>query len=149
MEMITERGIYVSKIVDLEFFQGDTVTIPFEFFDGNNDPIDLRRVDVYWYLCPYGRYNVPSLILSDKVKDSQGVSEIVINEAQPNLCYVHLSYEQTQKLNFIKYTHQPVIILKNSNGTRRYIRAEGNIIFKPYIKDKGEFTNRGYRNGDF
>lgn len=85
--------IYVSQIIDLTFFQGDTITIPFIFFDGQNNPIDLRRVDVYWYCCPYGQYKTPALILSDKQKDSLGTPKIVINEAQPNLCYVNLSYE--------------------------------------------------------
>lgn len=127
--------IYVSQIEDLVFFQGDTITIPFIFFDGDNNPIDLRKVDVYWYCCPYGRYKTPTLILSDKQVDSLGTHKIIINESQPNLCYVNLSYEDTKKMNYVKYTHQPVIVLKNSRGTRRYIRAEGNIIFKPYIED--------------
>lgn len=133
--MATMQGssVYVQKIDDITFFQGDTVTIPFAFYDGDNEPIDLRKVDVYWFLCPYGRYRTPALVLSDKKKDEMGVAEIVINEAEPNLCYVNLSYEKTQKLEYIKYTHQPVLVLKNSRGTRRFIRAEGNLIFKPYI----------------
>ena len=128
-------NIYVSQIVDLTFFQGDTITIPFLFVDGDNEPIDLRNVDVYWYLCPYGRYKTPALILDSKTKDEFGNTKIVINASQPNLCYVNLSYVDTKKLNYVKYTHQPVLVLKNSRGTRRYIRAEGNIIFKPYIED--------------
>ena len=131
----TDPNVYVSQIDDLTFFQGDTVTIPFEFYDGENTPIDLHLVDVYWYCCPYGRYKTPALILSDKQKDDLGVGKITIDELEPNICYVNLSYEDTRKLNYIKYTHQPVIVLKNSRGTRRYIRAEGNIIFKPYITD--------------
>ena len=39
-------------------------------------------------------------------------------------------------MTYVKYTQQPVIVLTNSRGTRRYIRAEGNIIFKPMIEDK-------------
>lgn len=135
MASYSNKNIYVSEIADLTFFQGDTVTIPFIFYDGDNEPIDLHRVDVYWYLCPYGRYKTPALILSDKQLDAMGIPKIVINDAQPNLCYVNLSFEDTKKLNYVKYTHQPVIVLKNSRGTRRYIRAEGNIIFKPYIED--------------
>lgn len=38
-------------------------------------------------------------------------------------------------MTYVKYTQQPVIVLTNSRGTRRYIRAEGNIIFKPMIED--------------
>lgn len=132
---ITSANAYITKIEDLEFFQGDTVTIPFEFYDRNGNPIDLTKVDVYWYLCPYGRYKTPALILDSVTLDTSGVPKITINESQPNLCYVNLSFEETKILNYVKYTHQPVLVLRNSRGTRRYIRAEGNIIFRPYIED--------------
>ena len=128
-------NVYVTKIDNLEFFQGDTVTIPFEFVDGDGDPIDLRYVDVYWYLCPYGQYRSPALVMNDKTMDNVGNPQIEIDDIQHNICYVHLSYLDTRKLDYIKYSHQPVLILKNSLGTRRYIRAEGDIIFKPYIRD--------------
>lgn len=128
-------NVYVTKIDNLEFFQGDTVTIPFEFVDGDGNPIDLRYVDVYWYLCPYGQYRSPALVMSDKTMDNVGNPQIEIDDIQHNICYVHLSYLDTRKLDYIKYSHQPVLILKNSLGTRRYIRAEGDIIFKPYIRD--------------
>lgn len=128
-------NFYVQKLQDLVFFSGDTITIPFVWYDGDMEPIDLRRVDVYWYLCPYGQYKSPAIILSDKKKDSMGVAEIVVNEGTPNLCYVNLSYELTKQLNYIKYSYQPVLVLKNSRGTRRYIRAEGDVIFRNYIHD--------------
>ena len=128
-------NVYVTKIDNLEFFQGDTVTIPFEFVDGDGNPIDLRYVDVYWYLCPYGQYRSPALVMNDKTMDNVGNPQIEIDDIQHNICYVHLSYLDTRKLDYIKYSHQPVLILKNSLGTRRYIRAEGDIIFKPYIRD--------------
>lgn len=47
---------YIQKLPDLEFFAGDTITIPFIFYDSQMNPIDLHRVDVYWYLCPYGQF---------------------------------------------------------------------------------------------
>ena len=128
-------NVYVTKIDNLEFFQGDTVTIPFEFVDGDGNPIDLRYVDVYWYLCPYGQYRSPALVMNNKTMDDAGNPQIEIDDIQHNICYVHLSYLDTRKLDYIKYSHQPVLILKNSLGTRRYIRAEGDIIFKPYIRD--------------
>lgn len=132
---------YVQQLDDLTFFQGDTITIPFEFYDGENNPIDLNQVDVYWYLCPYGKYDTPSLILSEKDLDSSGIPKITIDELQDNLCYVNLSQEDTGGLEYGKYTHQPVIIFKNSRGTRRYIRAEGNIIFKHQIKEGTSITS--------
>lgn len=135
MSSYLEENAYVKQIDDLTFFQGDTVTIPFEFYDGENNPIDLSFVDIYWYLCPFGQYRTPVLILSSKDLDSSGVPKITIDETQPNLCFVNLSQDDTGNLDYIKYTHQPILIFKNSRGTRRYIRAEGNIIFKPQIRE--------------
>lgn len=135
MSSYLEENAYVKQIDDLTFFQGDTVTIPFEFYDGENNPIDLSLVDIYWYLCPFGQYRTPVLILSSKDLDSSGVPKITIDETQPNLCFVNLSQDDTGNLDYIKYTHQPILIFKNSRGTRRYIRAEGNIIFKPQIRE--------------
>lgn len=134
MEMT--RDDYVLKIPDMTFFQGDTIVIPFEFYDGQNQPIDLTTVTVYWYLCPYGKPKSPVLALDSKTKNEKGETKIVINEGEKNLCYVNLSVEDTKNMTYVKYTQQPVIVLTNSRGTRRYIRAEGNIIFKPMIEDK-------------
>lgn len=126
---------YVMQIPDMTFFQGDTITIPFEFYDGQNTPIDLTRVTVYWYCCPYGKPKSPVLVLDSVTKDAKGETKIVVNERINNLCYVNLNVEDTKKMTYVKYTQQPVIVLTNSRGTRRYIRAEGNIIFKPMIED--------------
>lgn len=134
MEMT--RNDCVLKIPDMTFFQGDTIVIPFEFYDGQNQPIDLTTVTVYWYLCPYGKPKSPVLVLDSKTKNEKGETKIVINEGEKNLCYVNLSVEDTKNMTYVKYTQQPVIVLTNSRGTRRYIRAEGNIIFKPMIEDK-------------
>lgn len=134
MEMTTND--YVLKIPDMTFFQGDTITIPFEFYDGQGQPIDLTTVSVYWYLCPYGKPKSPTLVLDSRTQDEKGETKIVINEGEKNVCYVNLSVEDTKNMTYVKYTQQPVIVLTNSRGTRRYIRAEGNIIFKPMIEDK-------------
>lgn len=141
MDSYIEPSDYVSQIDDLTFFQGDTVTIPFEFYDGENNPIDLSLVDIYWFLCPYGKYRNPVLILSSKDLDSGGVPKITIDETEPNKCFVNLSQEDTGSLDYIKYTHQPILIFKNSRGSRRYIRAEGNIIFKPQIRESVSVTS--------
>ena len=127
---------YVLKIPDMTFFQGDTIVIPFEFYDGQGQPIDLTTVSVYWYLCPYGKPKSPTLVLDSRTQDEKGETKIVINEGEKNVCYVNLSVEDTKNMTYVKYTQQPVIVLTYSRGTRRYIRAEGNIIFKPMIKDK-------------
>lgn len=132
------ENFYVQKIEDLTFFQGDTVTIPFAWYDGYNNPIDLSNVDIYWYLCPYGKYNMPVITLSESDLDSSGVPKITIDETEPNLCFIHLTEEDTGQLDYIKYTQQPVLVFKNSRGTRKYLRAEGNIIFKPEIKEDDE-----------
>lgn len=133
--MASMSNEYVIQIPDMTFFQGDTTTIPFEFYDGLNNPIDLTRVDVYWYLCPYGKPKSPVLVLDNKTKDAQGNTKITIGGTNRNICYVNLSVEDTKNLTYVKYTQQPVIVLTVSRGTFRYIRAEGNIIFKPMIED--------------
>lgn len=133
--MASLNNEYVMQIPDMTFFQGDTIIIPFEFYDGQNSPIDLTRTTVYWYCCPYGKPKSPVLMLDSKTKNEKGETKIVINERTPNVCYVNLSVEDTKNMTYVKYTQQPVIVLTNSRGTRRYIRAEGNIIFKPMIED--------------
>lgn len=125
---------YVTKLPDLEFFQGDTVTIPFEFYDGENNPIDLTEVSVYWYCCPYGRYSSPAIILNSVDINKYGYKDIIINERQKNICYVNLNQEITKDMRYVKYTHQPVVVLNKGTVVEKYIRAEGNIIFKPMIK---------------
>lgn len=126
---------YVTHLDDLEFFQGDTVTIPFEFYDGENNPIDLTMVKVYWYLCPYGRFNSPAVVLDSFTLNSEGLTDIIINQKNKNVCYVNLNQEITKNLNYIKYTQQPVVVLTRGSIIEKYIRAEGNIIFKPAIKN--------------
>lgn len=126
---------YVMQIPDMVFFQGDTISIPFAFYDGQNDPIDLRLTEVYWYCAPYGKPKSPTLILNSVDIQENGEPKIVINEGTPNVCYVNLNVEDTKQMTYIKYTQQPVVVLKNNRGTRKYIRAEGNILFKPMISD--------------
>ena len=81
---------------------------------------------------------MPVITLSESDLDSSGVPKITIDETEPNLCFIHLTEEDTGQLDYIKYTLQPVLVFKNSRGTRKYLRAEGNIIFKPEIKEDDE-----------
>lgn len=132
---------YVLKIPDMTFFQGDTITIPFEFYDGNGMPIDLNSLDIYWYLCPYGKPKSPVLILDNKTPNKEGEIKIIVNERIKNLCYVNLSIEDTKNMNYVKYTHQPVLVVNTKTGLKRFIRAEGTIIFKPMINPDNISTN--------
>lgn len=143
-----DDNIYVEQLPDLEFFQGDTVTIPFRFVNGLNEPIDLRFTTVYWRLCPYGRYNSPVLILDSVTPGATGEKNIVINETDPSICYVNLETDMTKQMVNIKYTHQPIISLTKPGPIyEEYIRAEGNIIFKPRIKTFDEIIiNPAYMN---
>jgi hypothetical protein len=126
---------YVNKIDDMSFFQGDTITIPFTFYDGQGDPIDLTRVTIYWRLCPYGKPKSPALILDSVTKGANGIPKIIINESgDKNTCYVNLTVDDTRDLTYYKYTQQPIIELSTENGTVEYIRAEGDVIFKPMIE---------------
>lgn len=114
---------YVTKIRDLEYFQGDKISIPFAFKDENNNMIDLRRVRVELRICPYGQPDYPVL-----VKAAQ------INQSEPHRCLVNLYLEDTINLDYGKYTYQPVII----NGTDEYIRAQGYIIFSRRIRGSSQ-----------
>lgn len=127
--------LYIQQIDDLQFFQGDTVTIPFSFVNGNNQPIDLRYYEVWWYLCPYGRYKSPTLVLNSVDLNEFGIPEIIIDDGTPNICYVNLDDSLTKELDYVKYTHQPVVVLRRNNKVEKYLRAEGNILFKPEIRD--------------
>lgn len=126
---------FVTKLSNLEFFQGDTIVIPFEFYDGKNNPIDLRYVKIEWKLCPFGQYETPVLILSNENTAPNGEKEIVVREVEPyNICYVNIPSEYTENLTDIKYTQQPSLVLERDGYTEYYIRAEGDILLKPMIR---------------
>lgn len=129
---------YVTKMPDLTFFAGDTITIPFEFVDTEFNPIDLSNIEIVWYLCPYGRYTMPELIIKDSDIDNRGNRKIIVSGTGRNIANVNLSFEDTRILDQVKYSHQPVLIHENARGRREYLRAEGNIIFRPRIRDFGE-----------
>lgn len=130
-----DDNIYVEQLPTLEFFQGDTVTIPFKFVNSLQEPIDLRFREVYWRLCPFGRHNSPILILDNITPTSTGETNIVVNQSDPSVCYVNLETDMTKYITPMKYTQQPIVsITKPGPIYEEYIRAQGNIIFKPRIK---------------
>lgn len=117
---------FVQKVDLIEMFNGDTLTIPFEFYRTPTDPIDLLEMNakVLWTLCPYGQVDYP--VLS---------KPMVISETEPYLATVYLTIEDTKNLNdSTKYTHQPIVIYTNMDGTREYRRAQGDVLMWPRIK---------------
>ena len=135
MAEYTSKSIYVTQLEDLEFFQGDTVTIPFVFVDQDGDTIPLKESDsVRWYLCPFGQYRQPVIILDSKSDD-----DAITVDDETNIVYVHLSEGVTKNLTYGKYTQQPVLVYNTAGKLHKYIRAEGNIIFKQNIHDFSSF----------
>ena len=75
MERIESKQFrdYSQQIDDITFFQGDTITIPFQFIDFDGDVVTLRKTSksqtyVKWLLCPFGQYQNPLIELkSDSV----------------------------------------------------------------------------------
>lgn len=117
---------YVYQIPDMEFFAGDTISIPFGFYydDAYRDPINITACDVEWRLCPYGQYEYPAL-----------TKTAVVSRDKFWYCLVNLSYEDTKDLDYIKYSHQIAVIYTDLKGNQReFLRAEGDIIFRPRIK---------------
>ena len=55
------NSILAQYLEDCECIQGDTMTLTYEFFDGDGNPLDLRRAKMYVTFCPYGQYNSPAL----------------------------------------------------------------------------------------
>lgn len=117
---------YVTQIPDLEFFQGDTLSIPFGFYydDAYLEPIDLTGCSVEWRLCPYGQYEYVAL-----------TKKAIISPDKTHYCIVDLSIDDTRDLDYIKYSHQIVVLFTDLKGrVREYLRAEGDIIFRPRIR---------------
>jgi len=129
---------YAFTIDDLEFFQGDTVDIPFLFVDANGDDIIIQGQDyVKWYLCPFGQYKNTVMELS-----SQNADEITVDISYPDnggspqcICYVHLNADNTKYLTYGKYTQQPVLFHNTGSVTEQYRRAQGTILMKQKIYD--------------
>lgn len=121
---------YVNTIDDMEFFQGDTVTIPFKFLDSDGDVIDLTGGDIMkWYLCPFGQFQAPVLELSSENPDDIWVDPVT------SIAYVKLDDEKTGSLTYGKYVQQPVLFHNVGNSMKRYLRAQGNILFKYKIRE--------------
>ena len=104
------NSILAQYLEDCECIQGDTMTLTYEFFDGDGNPLDLRRAKMYVTFCPYGQYNSPALT-------KQGI----VSSGAPNTCVVNL-------------TKQPVILInEGEDNEREYRRAQGDIIMYPAI----------------
>ena len=113
------------SLEDCECIQGDTMSLYYEFYDTEGNPLDLRRAKMYVILCPYGQYNNPVL-----------TKEGIISSGTPNMCVVNLSKEDTMDLKDIKYNQQPVIVLgedSDEESIREYRRAQGDFIMYPAI----------------
>lgn len=131
---------YSQRIDDIEFFQGDTITIPFQFVDYDGEPITLRpspksRTYVKWSLCPYGQYQNPLVELkSDPANSSAG--DIVIDE-DTNVAYIRLDDSITSNLVFGKYVQQVALYYDFMDGSplKEFRRAQGFVVFKFKIDD--------------
>lgn len=131
---------YSQRIDDIEFFQGDTITIPFQFVDYDGKPILLRpspksRTYVKWSLCPYGQYQNPLVELkSDPANSSAG--DIVIDE-DTNVAYIRLDDSITSNLVFGKYVQQIALYYDFMDGSplKEFRRAQGFVVFKFKIDD--------------
>lgn len=122
---------YVSKIEDIEFFQGDTIVLPFQFLDSDGKVIAIRPSDYFvWYLCPYGNYDMPVLVL-----DSRTDTDNIWRDTNLNVYYVKITNEQTKYLDYGKYTHQPVLFASSGTGVERFQRAEGTILLNRKIAE--------------
>lgn len=122
---------YVSKIQDIEFFQGDTIVLPFKFIDSEGATLTIQPNDYFvWYLCPYGNYDMPVLIL-----DSRYDTDNVWRDTSLNVYYVRITNEQTKYLDYGKYVHQPVLFANSGSGMERFQRAEGTILLKRKIAE--------------
>ena len=102
------NSILAQYLEDCECIQGDTMTLTYEFFDGDGNPLDLRRAKMYVTFCPYGQYNSPALT-------KQGI----VSSGAPNTCVVNLTKEDTINLKDIKYNQQPVILINEGEDNER------------------------------
>lgn len=141
MERIESKQFkdYSQQIDDIEFFQGDTITIPFQFIDFDGDVVTLRKTSksqtyVRWVLCPYGQYQNPLLDLKSTTANSP--SDDVYIDDDTNIVYVHLDDSKTQSLIYGKYVQQIILYydFENGNPQKEFRRAQGYVIFKQKIQ---------------
>jgi hypothetical protein len=131
---------YSQQIDDITFFQGDTITIPFQFIDFDGDVVTLRKTPksqtyVKWLLCPFGQYQNPLIELkSDSVNSPSG--DVYIDD-ETNIVYVHIDDSKTQKLIHGKYVQQIILYydFENGNPQKEFRRAQGFVIFNEKIRD--------------
>lgn len=131
---------YSQTIDDITFFQGDTITIPFQFVDFDGDVITLRKSTnsntyVKWLLCPYGQYQNPLLDL--KSTTTNNPNDDVFIDDETNIAYVHIDDSKTQNLIYGKYVQQIILYydFENGNPPKEFRRAQGFVIFKQKIPD--------------
>ncbi|MCC8022613.1 MAG: hypothetical protein LIO46_02345 [Clostridiales bacterium] len=120
--MTVQISDYAAHIKPLSCYKGDTITLLFEFFYEDGTPIDLTlNVRPFWYLCPFWEYDNPVL-----------KKDMVISEVARNRASVLLYAEDTEDLDAIKYTQQP-ILQSVLQPQKYYRRSEGSIVFKENI----------------
>lgn len=132
--------VFVQQIDDIEFFQGDTVTIPIQFIDYNEHEIPLVKSNtdattVEWRLCPYGQPQNPLLQL-ESTQDNAKTDDVYI-DPDTNVVYVNLSDENTKSLIYGKYMQQIILHYDFGDGSPRkdFLRAQGFVLFKEKIQD--------------
>lgn len=142
MERIDSKQFkdYSQQIDDIEFFQGDTITIPFQFIDFDGDVITLRKTPksqtyVKWVLCPYGQYQNPLIELKSTTNNLP--SDDIYIDDETDIVYVHLDDSKTQSFIYGKYTQQIILYydFEDGNLQKEFRRAEGFVIFKQKIQD--------------
>lgn len=131
---------FVQQIDDVQFFQGDTVTIPFQFIDYNEHEIPLVKSDtdkttVEWRLCPYGQPQNP-LIQLESTQDNIKTDDVYI-DPDTNVIYVNLDDQKTKSLIYGKYMQQVILHYDFGDGSPRkdFLRAQGFVVFKEKIQD--------------
>ena len=132
--------MYSQQINDIEFFQGDTITIPFQFIDYNEHEIPLvksssDKTSVEWRLCPYGQPQSP-LIQLESTQNNAKTDDVYI-DPDTNVVYVNLDDQKTKTLIYGKYMQQIILHYDFGDGSARkdFLRAQGFVLFKEKIQD--------------
>ena len=131
---------FYQQIDDIELFQGDTVTLPFQFTDYNEDVIplivsDKSKTSVEWRLCPYGQPQNPILQLKSTQENNK--TDDVYIDTDTNVAYVNLDAARTRNLIYVKYTQQIILHYDFGDGSapKDFLRAQGFMNFKNKIQD--------------
>lgn len=131
---------FYQQIDDIELFQGDTVTIPFQFIDYNEDVIPLSvsntsKTSVEWRLCPYGQPQNPIIQLQSTQKNVK--TDDIYIDTDTNVAYVNLDAERTKNLIYGKYMQQIILHYDFGDGSepKDFLRAQGFMNFKNKIQD--------------